>query len=250
MNATPVSQQRYPLGVALYGRLLASGPVLVAVAIGVVRMFVARNAPPAEVVGAVGALLGAVGGSTVAGAALFHQARPSPRPPVGEALVWRPTLATSAGAVVTAIGAGMAGVAVATFGLTPGPFSAGPGPLLVWFVMTFGSLFLWFVSSRIPIARLEADRWGIRCTTPLTTVRIPWSDLRSLEVRGRSASTNGSWRSPSRDVSEYFGSGILGSRSPAMSHGLSSPNWKRFGGRRRRLAGKEWSRALLPTASG
>ena len=189
MNATPVSQQRYPLGVALYGRLLACGLVLVVLAIGTVWMFVARNAPPAEVVGVVGALLGAVGGSTLAGAALFHQARPSPRPPVGEALVWRPTLATSAGAVVTAIGAGMAGVAVATFGLTPGPFSAGPGPLLVWFVMTFGSLFLWFVSSRIPIARLEADRWGIRCTTPLTTVRIPWSDLRSLEVRGRSAST-------------------------------------------------------------
>jgi hypothetical protein len=56
-------------------------------------------------------------------------------------------------------------------------------------VATFGSLFLWFVGCRIPIARLEANGWGIRCTTPLTTVRIPWSDLRSLEVRGGSGST-------------------------------------------------------------
>ena len=64
-----------------------------------------------------------------------------------------------------------------------------PGQASAWLVATFGPLFMWFVSSRIPIARLEADSWGIRCTTPLTTVRIPWSDLRSLEVRGRSAST-------------------------------------------------------------
>ena len=190
MSATPVRQQRYPLGVALFGRLLACGLVLVAIAIGTVWLFVARNAAPAFVVGAVGALLGAVGGSTVAGAGLFHQARPSPRPPLGEALVWRPTLATMAGAVVAGTGLGMAGLAVGTFGLrTPGPLSAGLGPLLVWLVATFGPLFMWFVSSRIPIARLEADSWGIRCTTPLTTVRVPWSDLRSLEVRGGSGST-------------------------------------------------------------
>jgi hypothetical protein len=163
----PVSQQRYPLGIRLYGTLLAGGIVLVALGIGVVWMFVATNRPPAEVVGAVGALSGAVGASVVAAASLFHQARPSPRPPVGETMVWRPTLAVGAGAVVSAIGFGTAGIAVGTFGrTTSGPLSAGIGPFALWFVATFGSLFMWFVAWRIPIARLEADRWGIRCTSP------------------------------------------------------------------------------------
>jgi hypothetical protein len=186
MSATPVSQQRYPFGIRLYGTMLAFGLVLVAVVIGVAWVFVATNHPPVEVVGVVGALFGAVGCSVVAGASLYHQARPSPRPPVGETMVWRPTLAVSAGAVVSAIGLGTAGIAVGTFGLTTsGPLSAGIGPFVLWFVATFGSLFMWFVAWRIPIARLEANRWGIQCTTPLTTVRIPWSDLRSLEARGQ-----------------------------------------------------------------
>jgi hypothetical protein len=56
----------------------------------------------------------------------LFQARPPPRPPVGEALVWRPTLATSAGTVVAATGLAMAGVAFGTFGLrTPGPSPRG-----------------------------------------------------------------------------------------------------------------------------
>jgi hypothetical protein len=44
----------------------------------------------------------------------------------------------------------------------------------------------WFVGAMALVARCEADRWGIRCTTPLTTNRIPWSDLESLDLRGRS----------------------------------------------------------------
>ena len=185
LPVAPIGQQGYPLGVRFYGTLLAIGLVLVAVAIGVVWMLVATNRPPAVVVGAVGALLGAVGGSVVAGASLFHQSRPSPRPPVGGTRVWRPTFAVSAGAVTVAVGLGTAGVAAGTIGLTPsGILSAGIGPFLLWFVATFGSLSMWFVAWRIPMARLEANRWGIRCMTPLTTVHIPWSDLRSLEVRG------------------------------------------------------------------
>lgn len=42
------------------------------------------------------------------------------------------------------------------------------------------------VAARLLVARFEADAWGIRCTNPTTTVRIPWGDLQSLEPRGES----------------------------------------------------------------
>ena len=44
----------------------------------------------------------------------------------------------------------------------------------------------WTVGARALVMRLEADHWGIRCTNPLTAVRIPWSDVESLEPRGKS----------------------------------------------------------------
>jgi hypothetical protein len=47
-------------------------------------------------------------------------------------------------------------------------------------------LISWVIGLRLPVARLEADDWGIRCTNPFTTVRLPWSEVRSLEPRGRS----------------------------------------------------------------
>ena len=48
-----------------------------------------------------------------------------------------------------------------------------------------GVLITWLIGLRFLVARLEADDWGIRCTNPLTTVRLPWGEVRSLEPRGR-----------------------------------------------------------------
>jgi hypothetical protein len=171
MSATPVRQQRYPYGVALFGVLFASGLVLFALSLAVPWMVVARDGRTALFL-AFGAVLTVIGATAVAGTCLSYQARPSPRPPVGPALVWRPTAAVRAEIVLTLVGITMVGVSAATVGATPIVIAA-IVPLL------FGI--------RILFARLEADRWGIRCTNPLTTVRIPWSDVRSLEPRGTSA---------------------------------------------------------------
>jgi hypothetical protein len=170
MSATPVTQQRYPYGVALFGVLFASGLVLFALSLAVVWMVVARDGPTALFL-ALGAVLTVIGATAVAGTCLSYQARPSPRPPVGPALVWRPTASVRAEMVLTLVGITMVGVPAATVGATPIVIAA-IVPLL------FGI--------RILFARLEADRRGIRCTNPLTTVRIPWSDVRSLEPRGTS----------------------------------------------------------------
>ncbi|MGH2529314.1 MAG: PH domain-containing protein [Actinomycetota bacterium] len=169
----PGRQQRYPPGVAQYGVLLAAGLVLVVLSFGAVWMTVARNGRLAILVGAVGAVFGAVGGSAMAGASLFYQARPSPRSPVGAALVWRPPLAVRGGAVLALVGITMAAVSLAILAGTP---------------MALVAIFPWFVA-RVLVARLEADRWGIRCTNLFATVRIPWSDVRSLEARGGSIFT-------------------------------------------------------------
>ena len=48
-----------------------------------------------------------------------------------------------------------------------------------------GVLITWLIGLRFLVARLEADDWGIRCTNPLTTVRLSWGEGRSLEPRGR-----------------------------------------------------------------
>lgn len=170
----PGRQQRYPPGVAQYGVLLAAGLVLVALSFGAVWMTVARNGRLAILIGAVGAVFGTVGGSAMAGALLFYQARPSPRSPVGAALVWRPPLAVRAGAVLALVGITMAAVSLAILAGTP---------------MALVAIFPCFVGVRVLVARLEADRWGIRCTNLFATVHIPWSDVRSLEARGGSIFT-------------------------------------------------------------
>jgi hypothetical protein len=46
---------------------------------------------------------------------------------------------------------------------------------------------VWSLGAETLVARLEADRWGVRWTTFLTTVGFPWGDVRSLEPRGTSA---------------------------------------------------------------
>jgi hypothetical protein len=170
MSATRVTQQRYPHGVALYGVLFASGLVLVALSLAAVWMVVERDGrltAPFLILGAI-----FTGTGATAGTCLSYQARPSPRPPVGPALVWRPTPAVRAEMVLTLVGLTMVGVFAATLGDTP---------------IVIATIVLLLFGIRMLFARLEADRWGIRCTNPLTTVRLPWSDVRSLEPRGGSA---------------------------------------------------------------
>jgi hypothetical protein len=68
----------------------------------------------------------------------------------------------------------MVGVSAATVGVTS---------------IALAAIVPWLYGIRLLVARLEADHWGIRWTSLLTTVRIPWSDVRSLEPRGTSAFT-------------------------------------------------------------
>jgi len=172
MSATPVRQQHYPHGVALFGVLLAVGLVLIALWLAVVWVAVARDERSATLVAALGAVLGVSGATAMAGSCLSYQARPKPRPPVGPALVWRPTPAVRAEMVLTLVGLTMVAVSAATVGES---------------LIVFATLVLLLLGIRIPLARLEADRWGIRCTNPWSTVRLPWSDVRSLEPRGPSS---------------------------------------------------------------
>ena len=68
----------------------------------------------------------------------------------------------------------MVGVSAATVGMTS---------------IALAAIVPWLYGIRLLVARLEADHWGIRFTSLLTTVRIPWSEVRSLEPRGTSAFT-------------------------------------------------------------
>jgi hypothetical protein len=171
MSATP-ARQRYPHGVALFGVLFTVGLVLVALWLAAFWVAVAKDERSATLFAALGAVLGVSGATAMAGTCLSYQARPSPRPPVGPALVWGPTRAVRAETVLTLVGLTMVGVSAATVGETP---------------IVIATIVLLLFGIRIPLARLEADRWGIRCTNLWSTVRFPWSDVRSLEPRGPSS---------------------------------------------------------------
>ena len=77
--------------VVLWGVLFASGLVVVALWLVAVWIVPAKDGRLTATFFALGALLTSIGITAVAGTCLWYQARPSPRPPVGSALVWRPT---------------------------------------------------------------------------------------------------------------------------------------------------------------
>jgi hypothetical protein len=175
MRALPVRPDRYPAGVALFGVLFACGLVLSAVSLGFVWVVVANErARLAAHVASLGGVLMCGGATALAWTCLSYQARPSPRPPVGPGLVWRLTGAARAELALALVGVTMAGVSVATVG---------------GMQFALAGIVPWLYGIRLLVARLEADDWGIRWTSLLTTVRIPWSDVRSLEPRGTSAFT-------------------------------------------------------------
>jgi hypothetical protein len=177
VGTTPVSQQRDRFGVALYGAEFVVALALLAISIGLVIMATARNAPTGVLVATVAFIFGTGAFCVWTGAAVFYQARPGPRSLGGRSLVWAPPLVMRVATVVIVVSLGTITAAVATVGLRP----------IALLVLGVAFLALTLIASRFLVARCEADHWGIRCTNPLTTVRIPWSAVRSLEPRGSSA---------------------------------------------------------------
>jgi hypothetical protein len=177
MSATPVSRQRYPLGVALYGALFVVALALLVISIRLVIMATASKAPIGVLVATVALLVGTGAFCVWTGAAVFYQARSKPSPSGARAVVWSPPLLMRVAIVVIAVSLGIITAAVAT---------AGPPPsVLLKLGMAFLAMTL--IALRFFVLRFEANQWGIACTGPLTTVRIPWNALRPLQLRGGSA---------------------------------------------------------------
>ena len=146
-----------------------------------VMIFAVEKNPPRTLVVAAAALVVGIGGNILyTGVGLYYQARPAPVSTVRDSLVWRPPLVSRIAGVIIVVAYSTTFVALATMPVIwkaalPLVISAGVAVLITW-----------FISLRLLVARLEADRWGIRCTNPLSTVRLPWGEIRSLEPRGRS----------------------------------------------------------------
>ena len=178
MSATPIVERRgYPAGVALYCGLVTLGLLALAWAIVLVVVTVERDALPGLILFGVAAIPAAVGICVLGGIGIYYQAWPVPRPLVGASLTWRPPLVVRAILLVVCLSITAMYIAIATMH---------PGAI---FLLLSGLLALsvWPIAGRGLVARLEADGWGIRCTSPTTTLRIPWEELRSLEPRGESA---------------------------------------------------------------
>jgi hypothetical protein len=177
VSTTPVSQQRDRLGVALYGAEFVVALALLAISLGLVIMATARNAPTGVFVATVAFIVGTGAFCVWTGTAVFYQARPGPRSLGGRSVVWAPPLVMRVATVVIVASLGTITAAMATVGLRP----------IALLVLGLAFLALVLIASRFLVARFVADHWGITCTNPLTTVRIPWSVVRSLEPRGSSA---------------------------------------------------------------
>lgn len=180
MSGTPNSQQRYPLGVALCGALFALGLPMVGGSVYLMITAIEKDAPRALVVAAAAMVAGIGGCILYAGAGLYYQAWPVPLTKVGDSLAWRPPVVFRIAAVICVVAFSTVFVALVTM---PAIWRV-PLPLVI--SAGVAVLITWLVGLRLPVARLEADDWGIRCTNPFTTVRLPWSEVQTLEARGRS----------------------------------------------------------------
>jgi hypothetical protein len=176
MDASRAGRRSYPGGIALYGSEFLISLVLIAISIGLVLMAATRDAPLGLLVVCIGLVVLTCGMSLFTGAAVFYQARSVPRSPVGESVVWHAPPEVRAAIVVMLLAGTTIIVAITTV-----------DPTLMGFLL-FGTPLLIALSAaaRALVARFEADSWGIRCTNPFTNVRIPWSDMESLEPRGKS----------------------------------------------------------------
>ena len=164
----------------MYGVMLVISLVFLVISILVVVTAFERDQPATVLVGVVGLLVAASGLCLFSGVGLFYQARPVPRSNSQASLMWGPTplMRAAIAAILVALS-----TTVVTFTITPDNGTVPDALLILAIALT---VLLCFMGGRALVARLEANAWGIRCTTPLTTVRLPWGDLRSLEPRGTS----------------------------------------------------------------
>jgi hypothetical protein len=178
MSSAPTRPRGYPAGIAYFGSHLAMSLVMAALAVGLLIIFVTRDCSVGILVSTIG-LIVLLGGSILYnGVYVVYQARPVPLRFARESLLWQPPPTLRAAIVTSAIG---------TVISVAGYMTIGPSPLVV-LVLSMILLGVCFVSLTI-FVRLEADHEGIRCRNPLTTVRLPWSEVESLEPRGSSAFT-------------------------------------------------------------
>lgn len=176
MHARP---RGYPAGIAFFASHLAMSLVLGAIGIVLLIMFVARDAPVGILVSTIGAIVLVGGLSLYNGVFVFYQARPVPLRVARESLVWQPPPIVRAALVTCMIG---------TVTSVVGYMTIGPSPLVVLVLATV-LIVACLVGARSFVMRLEADHEGIRCTNPLTAVRLRWSDVETLESRGGSVLT-------------------------------------------------------------
>jgi hypothetical protein len=180
MSAVPARPRPYGRGVARNGVWLAIALVLFVISIRLVVMAFEQDQPATVLVGVVSMLVGAGSLCVFAGVGLFYQARPVPRSNSQASLTWGPTpLVRVATAVI------LVTVSTSVIALTIG-FDDGTVPDTTLTVAIPLTVLLCFIGGRGLVARLEANAWGIRCTTPFTTIRLPWGDVRALELRGSS----------------------------------------------------------------
>jgi hypothetical protein len=176
MSTTPVRQHHFRVGVALNGALFVLALALLGISIGLVKLAMAGENPAGVLVTTDAFVVATCAFCVWTGAAVIYQARSEKRPPTGRSVVWAPPLVMRVAMVVIAVSIGIITAAIATVGLRI-------EALLVLSVVFLATV---LVTWRFLVLRLEANPWGITCTGLWTTVRIPWSAVRSIEPRGSS----------------------------------------------------------------
>jgi Bacterial PH domain len=179
MSAVPARPRPYRRGVARYRVRLAVALVLMAISILEVVVTFKLDQPATVLVGVVSMLVGAGSLCVFAGVGLFYQARPVTRSNSQASLMWCPTPLVR---VVTAVM--LVSVSTSVIAFTIGFDGTIPDTILIVAIPL--TVLLCFIGGRGLVARLEANAWGITCTTPFTTIRLPWDDVRALELRGSS----------------------------------------------------------------
>jgi hypothetical protein len=144
--------------------------------IGLEMLGMALDAPTGFLVASTALLIGTAAFCVYTRAAFFYQVRSGRSSLESQSVTWSLPLVMRVALVVIAVSLGV--IAAATATLNP------PSTIMLGMAVAFVALAL--MAWRFAVARCEANRWGIRCTF-LSTIRIPWASVRSLEPRGKSA---------------------------------------------------------------
>jgi hypothetical protein len=173
---SPTLGQQPRLGVAVYRAEYVMALGLLAICIGLVILAMAIDAPTGFLVATTALLIGTTAFCVYTRAAVFYQARAAARSLARPSAAWGLPPVMRVALVVIAASLGVVLAAVAT--VNP------PPTVLLGLAVAFVTMAL--MAWRFFVARCEANRWGIRYTF-LSTIRIPWAAVRSLEPRGKSA---------------------------------------------------------------